>query len=255
MYPVKGFTRKCRFAIVVALMALSSSEAMAQKIDTIAVLPFQSHGAFQDTAIWRFGFPEALASHLAKVPGITIVDRVQLSLVLQEMSLGQSGVISSETAMKVGSVIGARFLITGAVYRIDRAVRMVIQLIEISTSKLTASAAVSEAYARPGDYFIVEAKGIREFFRHLAKLNPSFAMQPPAFESDENSLAAFSQFSQALENLDNGNPQAAQRLMEMAIRSDSRFYKAKILRTRVQEAFDELERAAQKFEESKVRKP
>lgn len=60
-----------------------------------------------------------LTANLSSNPQFTIVDRSELGKVLKEQALGLSGVITPETAAKVGRLTGANILVTGQVLALD----------------------------------------------------------------------------------------------------------------------------------------
>lgn len=57
-----------------------------------------------------------LGTQLSSNPNVALVERQELEKVLGEQELGLSGTVSPETAAKVGSLTGAKVLITGRVF-------------------------------------------------------------------------------------------------------------------------------------------
>jgi curli biogenesis system outer membrane secretion channel CsgG len=68
-------------------------------------------------ASWQIGegLTEMLISELFKTGRYTMVERAALSDVVKEQELGQTGLVKKETATKVGELLGAQLLVTGAV--------------------------------------------------------------------------------------------------------------------------------------------
>jgi hypothetical protein len=57
----------------------------------------------------------SLSSLLGKYRFISLVERSQLSAIMQEISLGQTGIIDENSAVKIGKISGVRVLIDGSV--------------------------------------------------------------------------------------------------------------------------------------------
>ncbi len=68
-------------------------------------------------ASWKIGegLSEMLTSELFKTGRFIMVERAALTDIVKEQEMGQTGLIRKETAAKVGELLGAQFLITGAV--------------------------------------------------------------------------------------------------------------------------------------------
>lgn len=50
--------------------------------------------------------PEALTTRLGAYPTFKIIERGQLDQVLNELNLGQSGIVDAESARQVGKILG-----------------------------------------------------------------------------------------------------------------------------------------------------
>ncbi len=68
-------------------------------------------------ASWQLGegLTEMLISELFKTGRYTMVERAALTDVVKEQELGQTGLVRKETATKVGELLGAQLLVSGAV--------------------------------------------------------------------------------------------------------------------------------------------
>ena len=68
-------------------------------------------------ASWQIGegLTEMLTTELFKTGRFVIVERAALADIVREQELGQTGLVQKETAVKVGEVLGAQMLITGAI--------------------------------------------------------------------------------------------------------------------------------------------
>ena len=121
-------------SIAVAMCMLATGLA-AQSSDArpgIAVLPF-TNGAIQpELAPLSKGFQGMLNAQLALNPQLRVVEREQLQRILEEQRLGASGQLDPQTLVRVGKIIGARYMIYGG-YITDPSKTMVITLIAFDT--------------------------------------------------------------------------------------------------------------------------
>jgi TolB-like protein len=122
-------------ARVLAAIAAVTALAGAQAPDTrpgIAVLPF-TNGAIQpELAPLSKGFQGMLNAQLALNPKLRVVEREQLQRILEEQRLGASGQLDPQSLVRVGKIVGARYMIYGG-YITDPSKTMVITLIAFDT--------------------------------------------------------------------------------------------------------------------------
>src|SRR6059036_1105318 len=85
---------------------------------TVAIFDFES----RDEAVRDLGPKVAtlINASLSAEPQIITVERAELEKVLGEQELGLSGTISPDSAAKVGHLTGAKVLVTGRVFRVDK---------------------------------------------------------------------------------------------------------------------------------------
>ena len=99
------------FAVLAAPMAI---EAQAKPV--IAVLPFDNNSIGKDRAdfdgIGR-GMADMLITDMAQNASITVVERERIQALLTEQNLVKSGTIDPQTAIRLGKMIGAQYMITG----------------------------------------------------------------------------------------------------------------------------------------------
>src|ERR1043166_6093976 len=127
---------KTRHSIILSIaFALSVFAAHAEdKILTVAVFDFES----TDKAVSDLGPKVAtlLNANLSADPRIITVERAELEKALGEQEMGLSGTIKPETAAKVGNLTGAKVLITGRVFTVDRDVMIVAKIIGTETGRV-----------------------------------------------------------------------------------------------------------------------
>jgi curli biogenesis system outer membrane secretion channel CsgG len=61
------------------------------------------------------GIAEMMVTALSETKKYTIIEREKLEAVIEEQKLGASGAVTAQTAAKIGRLLGAQYIITGAV--------------------------------------------------------------------------------------------------------------------------------------------
>ncbi len=83
----------------------------------IAVLPFTNGGSYgqdkENFAALERGIPATLIAELTLNPALRLVERAETQRLLDEQNLAESGRVDAATAAKIGSLVGARYIITG----------------------------------------------------------------------------------------------------------------------------------------------
>jgi len=88
----------------------------AQGKPVIAVLYFDNNSIGKDRADYEGvgkGIADMLITDMASNPDVQIVERERVQALLTEQGLTKSGAIDPQTAIKLGKIIGAQYMITG----------------------------------------------------------------------------------------------------------------------------------------------
>ncbi len=120
--------------ILVLFAAGAVARAASQDVLTVAVFDFES----KDEAVRDLGPKVAtlLNATLSAEPQLITVERAELEKVMGEHELNLSGTVSSESAVKVGQLTGAKVLVTGRVFKADKDLLMVAKIIGTETSRV-----------------------------------------------------------------------------------------------------------------------
>ncbi|HPG38321.1 MAG TPA: CsgG/HfaB family protein [bacterium] len=81
--------------------------------DMLAVFPLQYRGDNEEYKNLGIGLGEMLITDLSQVPGISLVERIRLNSLMEEVALGQSGMVKEGTAPEYGKLLGAGKVVTG----------------------------------------------------------------------------------------------------------------------------------------------
>ncbi len=81
--------------------------------NTVAVLYFRNRTRRPDIDPLQKGLAVMLITDLAKVKEIRVVERAQLQALAEELQLGTSGLVTPDTAPRIGRLLGARYVVGG----------------------------------------------------------------------------------------------------------------------------------------------
>jgi hypothetical protein len=122
----------CTF-LCVAVVAITSARGKDEVL-TVAVFDFES----KDEPVRDLGPKVAMLinARLSTNPELITVERAELEKALGEQEFGLSGTVSADTAAKLGHLTGAKVLITGRVFNVDKERMIVAKIIGAETSRV-----------------------------------------------------------------------------------------------------------------------
>ena len=82
---------------------------------------------------------DILFAKLAARPEINLVDRADLKKTLGELELNISGVVKPAEANKIGQLTGAKIMISGSIFQVDKKTYIVAKIVGTETSKILAA--------------------------------------------------------------------------------------------------------------------
>ena len=125
---------KTLWLMTALLLAPILAPAATPEVLTVAIFDFDS----RDEGVRDLGPKVAtlLNAQLSADPNFITVERAELDKVLGEHELGLSGTVSADTAAKVGHLTGAKVLITGRVFKIEKETVVVAKVIGTETSRV-----------------------------------------------------------------------------------------------------------------------
>jgi TolB-like protein len=116
-------------AILVAL-TMTGAAVGAEPI-TLAVTDFQPLGVFPDQAQ---AVAEILRTELVGLPGVRVIERSQLAVVVEERSLSMVGLTESEAA-EVGELTGADYIAVGSLSALGETYTVAVRLVAVASSE------------------------------------------------------------------------------------------------------------------------
>ena len=104
-------------SVIISVYGCATSEEFVRpdtnftKYKRVAVLPLVDYPAFPGSGVQ---VADIISMKLLSSK-LTILDRIQTSQILNEQSIGMSGIIDNNTAPEVGKILGVQALLTGSI--------------------------------------------------------------------------------------------------------------------------------------------
>jgi len=112
---MRGLVRVAVALAAVALVAPSIVAAQAKPV--VAVLYFDNNSIGKDRTDYDGvgkGMAELIINDLASNPNMRVVERERIQALVTEGALVKSGAVDPQTAIRLGKIVGAQYMITGA---------------------------------------------------------------------------------------------------------------------------------------------
>jgi TolB-like protein len=191
---------------------------------TVSVAPLAV--AATDTALapLSYGLADLLMTDLSRSSRLTIVERLQMGAILRELKLGQSGLVDTTTAPRVGRLLGSRRIVVGSLsQRPGEQFGIDARIADVATSQIRP--AVS-ARAPIADVLAAEkALAFRLFDELGVVLTP--AERALVDERPTRNIAALLAYSRGVQRDVEGRYAEALREYDRAVQLDSGFTMAK----------------------------
>ncbi|MCA9517718.1 MAG: hypothetical protein KC635_22415, partial [Myxococcales bacterium] len=226
-------------ALAVALVASAAGSARAAdgKL-TLAVSDFDNHAASAAYGALEKGLADMLVTDLAVADDLQLVEREKLSAVVEELKLGQSGLIDPKTAQKMGRLLGADLVLTGSIVAIEPEMRLDARIVAVETGEVLATA---KAEGASSAFFEVEAALVKNLLDGLGvKLSPiqRLKVDKPATKS----LPALARYGEAVAAADKGDGKGEKAALQKALQADPTFARAQERLAALEERLAALEK-------------
>lgn len=130
--------------------------AAAGEPTAITVWPFDSdvfgHEAFaNERLLAQEILPDLLGAELSVSPRLRLVERQRLGEVLNEQKLGASGLADQATRLRLGRLVGARWMVFGSYLRIGDSWQIDTRVVDVESSRILATSSESGQKAEYAD--------------------------------------------------------------------------------------------------------
>ena len=180
------------------------------KENTIAVSYFKDLSPDQSLGPFQKGLAAIVTTDLAKIKSLKVVERLRVQALLEEMALGQTGIIDERTAPRMGRLLGAKTFVVGSIRKGS---------LEVVTNVSGFSGAIRAAL---NDFWQIPCSCIKTVEKAL---NLALTTEDKDFvcAAHTKSLKAFVYYGKALMAQDAGNWKEAKDLFMKALKEDPLF--------------------------------
>ena len=234
-YVEYGHTSRVRRALEARLMALQRKQleetARAEVRDeqqlaqipgtpnVVAVLPLAFSGADTSLKPLERGLAELLTTDLARSSRLTVVERLRLQAVLDELQLQRSGVTDSASNVRAGKILQAGRLVQGSILQQGPDLRVDAAVIDVPTTRVAGATNDNRAL----DQLLTLEKNIALGLFQQLGVTLTTAERNAIEQRPTRSLAAFVAYSRGLVLEDEGQFERAEAFYQDAARLDPGF--------------------------------
>ncbi|HET6763731.1 MAG TPA: caspase family protein, partial [Longimicrobiaceae bacterium] len=169
-------------AAVLSLVAAPAVRAQGQgsALPTVAVLDLSDGGSIgpdaQDLSSLGKGLAAMLTTEMSRNPRVQMVERDRIRALLDEQRLTLSGAADAATAVRVGRLLGARYMLMGSYADVYGQLRIDVRVVDVETGALRRAQEVTD---RRENLFRSVGTLATQTFRELALQSGSTPDAPP----------------------------------------------------------------------------
>lgn len=128
---------KTLFSLTLLFLFLCTAIGQAKtEVMTLAILDFSNNSLLEKEKYSSLspGIAEIMITELSAIQNIKLVERQKISSIINEMQLSQSGLISEDSGIAVGKLLGAQFLVMGSyMVSFGEKIRVDMRIVEVET--------------------------------------------------------------------------------------------------------------------------
>ncbi len=131
--------------VVTLVLALLATCGHAADIVPAALLNFTERGT--ETKGLGAKVTDLLFAELSTLENLWLVDREDLQKTLSEQELSASGMVNAADVVKIGGLTGAKVLVSGSIFEVDKNIHIVAKIIGTETSRTFGFSAKTDSVA------------------------------------------------------------------------------------------------------------
>lgn len=214
-----------KLALKILFIFLSSFQFPAFSQPTLGVLDFDNNSLAdrQRLETLRQGLAQMFSSELGQLQALRLVERANLHRLIEEMKLGQAGMIDDKSAQQVGKLAGAQYLLLGSfIYLPGGKLRVDTRVVEVETGRILKA---GEATGKESQLFDMVKALNKKLVKELAlKLS---ATELAKLDNLKNvKFAAIMLYSQGVACEDRKDLNGAKKKYREAVAADANFTQA-----------------------------
>ncbi|HEY3446138.1 MAG TPA: CsgG/HfaB family protein [Myxococcales bacterium] len=201
----------------------------------VAVLYFEYTGKNEDLFVLRKGLAQMLATDLANSGQISVVERMRLQEILDELKLTQSRKFDPSTTARLGKLLGVHYLVMGHFYETKGTFVVQAQTTDAETGEHKGDVYVA---GKSDDFLELEQKIATRLIEKISKLVPPATSTPaqtgssatppdpsasPKASPQKLAVQTVVKYSKALDALDRKDREAAKKELESVVKEQPDF--------------------------------
>ena len=188
----------------------------------VAVLPLRFSGADTSLKPLERGVAELLTTDLSRSAQLTVVERLRVQALLDEMQLQQSDAADQTSGVRAGKMLQAGRLVSGAIMQTGDNLRVDAAIIDVPTTRVGSPLNDNSAI----DQLFTLEKNIAFKIFDALDVKLTTAEHDAIEQRPTKSMAAFLAYSRGLTLSDEGRFDDANRFFDQAVRLDPNFRQA-----------------------------
>jgi len=204
-------------AAVQALAEEKKLAALKPDSNTVAVCYYQDISPDKSLLAFQKGLASMVITDLSKIKSVKVIERVRLQALLEEMKLGQTGIVDPKSAPRVGKLLGAENMIVGNLS--SGSIKAVTTLASSGKGTVKGSASVSVDKDKFFELPMIIVRDIAKILGITLSDDESKAIGVPHTKV----YNALIYYGKALDSLDSGNWKEAKDFFGMALKEDPFF--------------------------------
>ncbi|MCX5764336.1 MAG: hypothetical protein NTU67_06865 [Gemmatimonadetes bacterium] len=137
--------RSTMFSIIGSLV-LFTGALQAQGKPGLGLLPFTNSAtgkANEELAPLAKGLADMAIEELLPNPSIRVVERDQMNKIMEEQKLSANGAVDPSTVIKLGKIIAAKYMLTGAYITMGNSLVLTMKAFSVETSEIVWTGSVT----------------------------------------------------------------------------------------------------------------
>ena len=224
---MKSERRKIGLLGVIVMVMAIHSVTQSREFQTIAFLYFDNNSLVDREELQPLtkGMADMFITEFSALENIQVVERAQLEKLLNEIALGQTGLLQESSAQQVGKMLGAQYLVFGSFMNLfNDQFRIDVRIVQVETG-LTIRA--EQETGRKKDFFKLVKKLSARILKNLQlKITESDIEHLTSVDNTSFDAAIF--YSRGLDYEDKGDISSAKKMYEKALKENPNFKSAKI---------------------------
>ncbi|MDO8734541.1 MAG: CsgG/HfaB family protein [Elusimicrobiota bacterium] len=106
-----------------------------EKNSTLAILPFNNNSKTEELNYLQSSLSELIANDLVNYKIFKLVEREKIDAVFKELALQKTGIIDEKTAVQIGKLLGAKYILLGSFIGSGNVIRLDARLSAVETGK------------------------------------------------------------------------------------------------------------------------